>query len=114
MVNMVAPLERIIELKMQDFVQDTLVPAAKNNAPHDSGKLRTSIHGVQTSRFSWIVTTSAVGANGVAYPARIEKGQAVYPRPGNTRGLWYHDRWHSMARASYQSHFMANTVSRFK
>lgn len=111
-VHLVDGIERLVELGMQDIVQDEIVPYAKREAPHDTGRLRASIHAIQTGRFDWIVTTNARGDNGVEYPARIEKGQAVYPT--KAKALWYHKRWHSMARASYQSHFMENTVNRFK
>lgn len=110
-VHMVKEMERYVELEMQEFVLDTVVPAAKEAAPHDTGNLKQHIYAYQTSKFRWIVTTNSHGENGVAYPARIELGQAVYPT--NKPALWFHKKWHSMARASSESHFMKNTVSRF-
>ena len=113
MVHMVGEIKRIVTLAMQDFVYDEVVPTAKHNAPVDTGHLSQHIYAYQVSDFHWIVTTNSRGWNGVEYPARIEFGEEVLPSPGNTRGIWFHKKWHPKARATSQPHFMRNTVEKY-
>lgn len=92
------------------------VRAAKGFAPHDSGNLAGSIHSMQTSRSSWLVTTAATGSNGFAYPARIELGEPVIPTGKYTYkgvpAIWYKGTWHpGGARASSQSSFMRKAMA---
>lgn len=113
MVHMVGEVKRIVTLAMQDFVYDEVVPTAKSYAPVDTGNLRANIYAYQVSEFHWIVTTNSHGENRFEYPARIEMGEEVLPSPGNTRGIWFHKKWHSKARATSQPHFMRNTVYKY-
>lgn len=87
------------------------VEAARAFAPHDGGGLAASIHYTKAGQYTWVVETGANGPNGFAYPARIELGQEVHPRPGNTRGLYYHGTWHKMSGASAQSGFMRKAMA---
>lgn len=122
-VHLVREVEKIIDHEADLFVQKVMM-TERSLAPWDTGKLASSIHSIKTGLGSYIVTTNAVGKNGVAYPARIEAGDAVYPTGkykvdfhdgrGPVPAIYYKDKWHEMARASKQSHFAQKTVSRYK
>lgn len=110
-VYMVGPVTNIINTAL-DRVTNDAVNIAKSNAPvGDTGQLSGNIHSEVISRWGRRVTTSAYGPyKGFEYPARIEAGEEVHPRPGNKKGLYYRGRWHRMSRASNESHFMEHTM----
>ncbi len=122
-VRLVREVENLIDHGGDLFVKKVMM-TERSLAPWDTGKLAKSIHSIKHGLGAYTVTTEAVGKNSVAYPARIEAGDAVYPTGkfkhdfhdgrGPVPAIYYHNKWHEMARASRQSHFAAKTVSRYK
>ena len=123
MVDIVGGIEKIVDHEADLFVKK-IIMTERSLAPWDTGKLANSIHSVKLGLCDYIITTNAVGTNGVAYPARIEAGDAVYPTGrfkvdfhdgrGPVPAIYYKGKWHELARASKQSHFALKTVSRYK
>ena len=121
-VRLVQGVQKLID-KGGDMFAKKVVMTEKSLAPWDSGRLASSITAIKTGLGSYTVTTNAVGDNGVAYPARIEAGQAVYPTGkfvhnfydgrGLVPAIYYKGKWHEMANPSHQSHFAKKTVSRY-
>lgn len=108
-IELVRPIRKVVD-QAADMLAKQAVAKAKANAPVDSGKLAGSIVPMDEGIGHRTIMTNAVGSNGVAYPARIEAGDPVTPRPGNKRGLWYHGRYHKASRPSKRSHFMKRTM----
>lgn len=93
-------------------VADLAVREASSNAPKDSGNLAEHIHWISHGIGRYVVITNSVGANRFPYPARIEKGQWVFPNAKNKRGaIWFKGKWRLAAAPSTQSGFMNKTVS---
>ena len=109
MVNLVSAVDNKV-LEIADNFAEGAVKIAKGNAPKDSGKLIASINMYKTGRYSYLVTTDAVGSNGFDYPARVEAGEAVYPNPNGPGYIWFHGGPHLFASDSAQSHFMQRTM----
>lgn len=122
-VHLVKEVENMIDHGGDLFVTKVMM-TERSLAPWDTGNLAKSIHSIKNGLGSYTVTTAATGKNGVAYPARIEAGDAVYPTGAFThnffdgRGavpaIYFKNKWHEMANPSKQSHFAARTVSRYK
>lgn len=115
----------VVELidKGGDLFAEKVAMTERSLAPWDSGNLATHIKPVKRKLGSYIVSTNSVGKNGVAYPARIEAGQAVLPTGkymhnfydgrGLVPAIYYKGKWHERANPSKQSHFAQKTVSRY-
>lgn len=103
-----------------ETIVSMFVAQAKANAPvGTTGQLAGNITGIRDGMWHWTVSTHAYGPSygrysGFEYPARIEEGQEVHPRPGNERGLYYNGTWHAKSRASDKSGFMKKTISQFR
>ena len=107
MIDLITPVFHFIE-DAGNTLTDQAVSLAKANAPHDTGQLAGSIDSHHPGKFRWVIDTHANGWNGVAYPARIEAGDPVYPR--RYGAVYFHGSWHLFADASKQSHFMEKTM----
>lgn len=122
-VRLVEEIEKVVDREADLFVQK-VVMTEKSLAPWDTGRLANSIHPIKQGLANYIITTDAVGDNDVAYPARIEAGDAVYPTGkyvhnfydgrGLVPAIYFKGKWHEFARASKQSGFAQKTVSRYK
>lgn len=118
-VKMVSTVRKMLKGEFDNIATRAMLQAS-GNAPYDSGNLAASIEWHSRGFGKYTVKTNAVGSNGVAYPARIEAGDPVFPNQKRQgwayypRGIWYHNQWHSSARASSKSHFMEKTVENFR
>lgn len=121
-VRLYSAVEELVD-KGGDLFVKKVIMTEKSYAPWDTGNLANSIMSIKHKVGSYTVTTNAVGENGVAYPARIEAGQAVYPSGrymhnfydgrGLVPAIYYKKKWHEMANPSHRSHFASKTVSRY-
>lgn len=121
-IRMYAEVVKLID-KGGDLFTQKVVMTERSLAPWDTGNLASSIKSIKRGVGSYIVTTNAYGKNGVAYPARIEAGDAVYPTGrymhnfydgrGLVPAIYYKNKWHEMANPSKRSHFASKTVSRY-
>lgn len=75
-IRLYPEVKRMVDEGAGKFVQ-MLVNDARSNAPVESGNLASSITGIKIGDGQYLVTTNAVGRNGVAYPAKIETGEDV-------------------------------------
>lgn len=109
-VRLYREVQRMLDEGAGKFVQ-TLVNDARSNAPVDTGNLVGSITGIKVGVGEYIVTTNAVGRNGVAYPAKIETGESV-------RG-YQHFIYHGQeirtrfVNGTSKPRFMSKTVSKY-
>lgn len=121
-VRLYETVERLVDHGGDLFVQKVIM-TERSYAPWDTGNLASHIMSIKHGIGSYTVTTNSVGENGVAYPARIEAGDAVYPTGrymhnfydgrGLVPAIYYKKKWHEMANPSKQSHFARKTVSRY-
>ena len=75
-VHLLSAIERLVDKGAGKFVQE-VVQTERALAPVESGYLAGSISGQKISLGHYIISTNAVGRNGFAYPAHIEKGEGV-------------------------------------
>lgn len=109
-VRLYSEVQKMLDEGAGKFVQ-ILVNDARGNAPVDTGNLVASITGIKVGVGSYIVTTQAVGRNGVAYPAKIETGESV---SGYQRFI-YHGREirTNFVAGTSKPRFMSKTVSKY-
>lgn len=109
-VRLYRGVQRILDEGAGKIVQK-LVNDARGNAPVESGNLARSITGIKVSTGNYIVTTNAVGRNGVAYPAKIETGESVDGYQHfviNGRHIYTHH-----VNGTSKPRFMSKTVSKY-
>ena len=114
-IHLVEEIEKIAQREMDDFVNNEVVPYAKNMAPQCTGAMSHQIRATDLGNFTWIVSTHSSN-NGFEYPAHIEAGEGVVATNKKALRFRIHGREiiTKSTKPSYKSHFMANTVSAFK
>lgn len=121
-VRLYSAVEKLVD-RGGDLFSEKVAMTERSLAPWDTGRLASSIRPIKRKIGSYIVSTNAVGDNNVAYPARIEAGDAVYPTGryvhnfydgrGLVPAIYYKNKWHEMANPSHESHFAKKTVSKY-
>lgn len=109
-VRLYPEVKRMLDKGAGEFVQ-MLVKDARGNAPVESGNLASSITGIKVGDGQYLVTTNAVGRNGVAYPAKIETGESVDGYQHfviNGRHIYTHH-----VNGTSKPRFMSKTVSKY-
>lgn len=109
-VDLVNGVRKLVDDAL-NHATDNMVSIAKGSAPVDTGQLRASITKTKLGIGRYVISTNAVGANGVAYPLKIEWGEEV---SGYQRFVYRGTeiRTNHVA-ASKKSGYMKNAISKY-
>lgn len=109
-VDIVKGAEKLLDDAFE-HATDNMVSIAKGSAPVDTGNLRGHISKLKFGLGEYVISTHSVGENGVAYPLKIEWGEAV--------DGYQHFTYRNMdiktthVAASSRSGYMKNAISKY-
>lgn len=109
-VDIVGGVEKLLDDAFEHATSN-MVSIAKGSAPVDTGNLRGHITKTKFGLGNYVISTNSVGQNGVAYPLKIEWGEAV----DGYQHFTYHNKdiKTTHVRASSRSGYMRNAISKY-